>query len=70
MSLGAGVPSVSLRSLAALRHSPFLARSVRQRIAGYNKLGFHPDDWDATELIEGWRAELFGEQGVLADHLH
>lgn len=56
-------------SVAALRHSPFLTRAVVRRIADYNRVGFHPDDNDNTELVEHWRAELFGTDGVLADHL-
>lgn len=62
-------PVVLMRSLFALRHSPFLGRDVLARLRSYNVRGFHPDDWDATELIERWKAELFGEQGALADHL-
>jgi predicted metal-dependent hydrolase len=57
------------RSLAALRHSPFLNRTVVQRIRAYNRVGFHPDDNDNTELLQTWTARLFGEQGSLADHL-
>lgn len=57
------------RSVAALRHSPFLGWDVARHIAAYNRRGFHPDDFDATELLQRWRAELFGEQGSLADHL-
>jgi predicted metal-dependent hydrolase len=62
-------PLVLVRSLRALRHSPFLQRDVLHRVGTYNRRGFHPDDWDATELIERWRAELFGAQGALVDHL-
>ncbi len=62
-------PVTLVRSLLALRHSPFLGRDVLHRLRSYNKEGFHPDDWDATELIERWRAELFGERGTLVDHL-
>ncbi len=58
-----------VRSLAALRHSPFLGRDVWHRLNTYNRKGFHPDDWDATELIERWKAELFGTEGALVDHL-
>jgi predicted metal-dependent hydrolase len=58
-----------VRSLLALRHSPFLARDVWHRLNTYNRKGFHPDDWDATELIERWKAELFGSEGTLVDHL-
>lgn len=62
-------PVTLLRSLAALRHSPFLSRDVFRRLRSYNRRGFHPDDWDATELVERWRAELFGDEGALVDHL-
>lgn len=57
------------RSLLALRHSPFVKRSVRQRLLDYNKLGFHPDDADNTALLEHWHPELFGEAGQLAGNL-
>ena len=58
-----------LRSLWVLRRSPFLTRSILAKLRTYNKRGFHPDDWDADALIERWKAELFGEQGTLVDHL-
>jgi hypothetical protein len=57
------------RSIAELRHSPFLSRRVIRRLRDYNRVDFHPDDNDATELLERWRAELFGAAGVLTDHL-
>lgn len=57
------------RSIAALRHSPFLTPAVLRRIRAYNKRGFHPDDNDNTELLARWTAELFGTEGQLADHL-
>ncbi|MGH3412185.1 MAG: metal-dependent hydrolase [Marmoricola sp.] len=62
-------PVTLARSLLALRHSPFLGRDTLHRLRSYNRRGFHPDDWDATALVERWRAELFGEQGTLVDHL-
>jgi predicted metal-dependent hydrolase len=58
------------RSLAALRHSPFLTWAVMRRVLAYTKRGFHPDDTDNTTLLEHWTAALFGEQGSLVDHLH
>jgi uncharacterized protein len=58
-----------IRSLAALRHSPFIDKKMRQRIAAYNKVGFHPDDNDNTELVATWAAELFGAGGQLAGNL-
>lgn len=58
-----------VRSLWALRRSPFLSRDILRKLRSYNRRGFHPDDWDATDLIDRWRGELFGEQGILVDHL-
>ncbi|ORV39614.1 metal-dependent hydrolase [Mycolicibacter engbaekii] len=58
-----------VRSFAALRHSPFLTRTVFSRLGEYLRPGFHPDDHDNTALLEHWEAELFGEQGSLVDHL-
>lgn len=62
-------PMTLLKSLWALRRSPFLSRDIFRKLRSYNKRDFHPDDWDATELIEQWKTELFGEQGILVDHL-
>jgi hypothetical protein len=58
-----------VKSLAALRHSPWLSKDVRRRIADYNRVGFHPDDHDNSELLERWTQELFGENGRLAENL-
>lgn len=62
-------PRTLVRSIAALRHSPFLSRKVRQRITAYHRPGFHPDHNDNAALLERWTTELFGAQGRLADHL-
>ncbi|WP_030174193.1 metal-dependent hydrolase [Spirillospora albida] len=56
-------------SVRALRRSPFLSRELRARIRDYQREGFHPDDYDATELLARWRAELFGPDGTLNDRL-
>ena len=58
-----------LRSLAALRRSPFLRREVIRHLRDYNRRGFHPDDHDTTDLVAQWQAELFGTKGVLAGKL-
>lgn len=58
-----------LRSVAALRNSPFLTRSVIRRLFTYNRPGFHPDDVDNAELIAHWNTRLFGEHGQLAGNL-
>jgi predicted metal-dependent hydrolase len=62
-------PVLLVKSVLALRHSPFVTRDVIARLRAYNKPGFHPDNNDNTELIAYWSAQLFGEQGTLADHL-
>lgn len=62
-------PRRLFRSIAALRHSPFLAPAVVRRIRAYGKRGFHPDHEDNTALLERWTAELFGDGGRLVDHL-
>lgn len=63
-------PMRLIRSLRALRHSPFLKRSVRRRFRQYTTVGFHPDDVDNTALLNRWRPELFGETGQLAGNLN
>ncbi len=35
----------------------------------YQRADFHPDDHDTTQLLEQWRAELFGAAGELTDML-
>jgi hypothetical protein len=58
-----------LRSLRRLRTSPVLQRRVWERLRDYVRPDFHPDDHDSTELVERWRAELFGDGGTLIDKL-
>ena len=62
-------PLVTARSVARLRHSPWVRKDVRQRIRDYNRRDFHPDDHDATELLATWRNRLFGESGYLTERL-
>ncbi|MGH9185173.1 MAG: metal-dependent hydrolase [Acidimicrobiales bacterium] len=57
------------RSLRALRHVPWAKPTVLRRLRDYNRRGFHPDDHDATELLQEWRGTLFGSSGVLAGRL-
>jgi predicted metal-dependent hydrolase len=56
-------------SLLNLRNSPFARRKILLRIAEYHRPGFHPDDRDTEVMVAKWRAELFGDDGVLADRL-
>ncbi len=56
-------------SVKRLRRSPFLRREVWRQLRDYNRADFHPDDQDATALVERWREVLFGEAGTLNDLL-
>lgn len=58
-----------VRSVWALRRSPFIERDMIARIREYNQVGFHPDQNDNSELLARWTAELFGAEGQLTDHL-
>jgi hypothetical protein len=58
-----------VRSFAGLRHSPFLSGTVIRRIRSYTRPGFHPDDIGSSELLDQWRAELFGPAGLLEAQL-
>jgi len=49
------------RGLGSLRHSPWVNRRIWRQLRDYNRVGFHPDDHDTTELVERWRAELFAD---------
>jgi predicted metal-dependent hydrolase len=57
------------KSLAKLPQSPWLSKEVRKRITDYNRVGFHPNDNDNTELLEFWTKELFGPGGRLEGNL-
>jgi predicted metal-dependent hydrolase len=54
------------RSLIDLRRSPWVSGAIWRRLRNYNRKGFHPDDWDTTELTAKWREALFGPRGSLA----
>jgi predicted metal-dependent hydrolase len=57
------------RSLVGLRSSPFVNREALRRTRDYNRPGFHPDDNDASELLERWQSALFGPEGSLTPGL-
>ena len=62
-------PRRLVRSLRALRGSPWLTKDVRRRIRAYNRRDFHPDDYDNAELTAEWRERLFGPAGTLTDRV-
>ncbi len=57
------------RSWRRLRASPLATRRMWSRLREYDQPSFHPDNRDMTELVDLWRAELFGTQGILNDKL-
>ena len=57
------------RSWKKFRKSPIVRRELWDQLKDYNRPDFHPDDSDATELVERWRNVLFGEEGTLNDKL-
>ncbi|MFI6865932.1 metal-dependent hydrolase [Nocardia sp. NPDC050406] len=46
-----------------------LFKGLAGELAQYLRPGFHPDDNDTTALLEQWKTELFGADGVLAEHM-
>ena len=62
------LPSV-FAGLVRLPRCPFLSTGVLRRLRAYNRRDFHPDVFDATELRERWRQQLFGPNGILADRV-
>jgi uncharacterized protein len=62
-------PGTLRRSWRKVRRSPIMSRALWSQLKDYNRHDFHPDDSDTTELVEAWRASLFGEYGTLNDKL-
>lgn len=58
-----------IKSLHTLWKSPLISWKMVKRVLAYDRVGFHPDDFDTTVLLDTWREELFGEHGELVDHL-
>jgi predicted metal-dependent hydrolase len=58
-----------LRSLWRLRHSGFISLRALRHLRHYHRHGFHPNDYDSSELISTWRAKLFGSEGALTEVL-
>jgi hypothetical protein len=57
------------RSWRRFTSSPILDPALWAQLKDYNRPDFHPDDSDTTELVQTWRAQLFGEHGTLNDKL-
>jgi hypothetical protein len=57
-----------LRSILALPFNPIFKGFVPELLE-YVRPGFHPDQMNTDELLEESRQRLFGDHGVLVDHL-
>ena len=62
-------PGALRASWRRFRRSPIMQAHLWRQLRDYNRPDFHPDDHDTTELVERWRAELFGAEGTLNDKL-
>jgi uncharacterized protein len=57
------------QSWKRVKASPIMDPALWRQLKDYNRPDFHPDDSDTTELVETWKAELFGEHGTMNDKL-
>jgi uncharacterized protein len=62
-------PMRVVRSARRFLRSSIISRELWRELRSYNEPGFHPSDRDASELLEQWREELFGADGMLNDRL-
>ena len=56
-------------SLRGIGTSKLASRQLWDQLKEYDQPGFHPNDRDTNALVEYWRTELFGDEGVLKDQL-
>ena len=49
-----------------LRNSPIASGDFVALLRDYNRLDFHPDDHDTTDLVAEWRGRLLEGDGYLA----
>jgi predicted metal-dependent hydrolase len=56
-------------SLRGIGGSKLASRQLWDQLREYDRPGFHPNDRDTEALVEYWRGELFGAEGVLKDQL-
>jgi predicted metal-dependent hydrolase len=62
-------PGALRSSWQRFKTTPFASRELRDMLREYDRVGFHPDDRDTTELVARWREQLFGAAGTLNDRL-
>ena len=59
-------PARLLRSLGRLRRSAIAQRSFLRDLLLWNRPGFHPDQRSIDDLLERWREQLFGTDGLVS----
>ncbi len=57
------------QSLRSLRTSSLVNPALWSKLCAYDRVGFHPNDIDTSDLVATWRTELFGDDGSLRDLL-
>lgn len=57
------------KSLKNFKNEPIADPRLWGLLRQYDRRGFHPDDVDSAELIDSWRNNLFGNDGILTDQL-
>jgi hypothetical protein len=57
------------KSWKRVKASPIMDPALWYQLKDYNRRDFHPDDSDTNELVETWKAKLFGDDGTLNDRL-
>jgi len=53
------------RSLARFRRTAIVQGSFVRDLLAWNRPGFHPDERSIDALLDKWRAELFGPEGLV-----
>jgi hypothetical protein len=62
-------PGALRKSWRYVKTQPFLSSEVWQQLKAYERRGFHPRDVPNDELVNEWRARLFGTTGTMVDTL-
>jgi hypothetical protein len=62
-------PGAVRNSWRYVKTQPFLSGELWSQLKEYERKGFHPSDRPTGDLIELWRAKLFGDDGLMTDTL-
>jgi predicted metal-dependent hydrolase len=53
------------KSWRTFRRQPIVSREVWEQLKEYERRGFHPNDRPTQDLIDVWREQLFGAEGLM-----